>query len=164
MKIAGDRDIDGEAVEALLFTRQALQKSMRLFPPVPGLGRQARQDTTIGSHAISKKSPVFVPIWSLHRNEKIWDDPKGFDPNRFSAEKVRARHRFAYLPFGGGPRICIGMGFAMLEMIVILATLIRDFSFKTVPGFHPELAPNVTLRPRDGLLLFVEPTRSRRTA
>ena len=155
--VAGARDMNGGDVEALTFTRQVIYESMRLFPPVTIVGRQARADTTIGSHAVSRKSQILIAVWSLHRNARLWDDPMGFDPDRFSPEKVKARHPFAYLPFGGGPRICIGMNFAMLEMCAILATLVRDFRFKEAPGFHPKLAPNITLRPDVGLSLIVEP-------
>jgi cytochrome P450 len=154
--VAGAREMGAEHIEKLVFTRQVLQESLRLFPPAPALTRQAKEDMTIGSHAISKKSSVFVAIWSLHRNERLWDNPTAFDPERFTPEAVKARRRFSYLPFGGGPRICIGMSFAMLEMTTILATLIRAFRFKNVPGHRPEIAPNVTLRPRGGLPLLIE--------
>lgn len=155
-RIAGARDIGPEDVDRLVFTQQVVQESLRLFPPAPALTRQAKEDTRIGPHQISRKSSVFVAIWSLHRNERLWEQPAAFDPDRFAPEKAKARHRFAYLPFGGGPRVCIGMSFAMLEMTTILATLARDFRFTTVPGFRPEVAPNITLRPKDGLPLRVE--------
>ncbi|PWB82294.1 MAG: cytochrome P450 [Methylocystaceae bacterium] len=156
VRIAGARDIGPEDVDALVFTRQVVQESLRLFPPAPTVTRQAKEDTRIGPHPISRKSSVFVAIWSLHRNERLWDEPAAFDPDRFAPEKAKARHRFAYLPFGGGPRVCIGMSFAMLEITTILATLARDFRFTTVPGFRPEVAPNITLRPKGGLPLRVE--------
>lgn len=155
-RIAGARDIGPEDVDRLVFTQQVVQESLRLFPPAPALTRQAKEDTRIGPHPISRKSSVFVAFWSLHRNERLWEEPAAFDPDRFAPEKAKARHRFAYLPFGGGPRVCIGMSFAMLEMTTILATLARDFRFTTVPGFRPEVAPNITLRPKHGLPLRVE--------
>lgn len=157
LSVAGARDINGGDIEALAFTKQVAQESMRLFPPVAIVGRQAREDTTIGPYAVSRRSQIIIPVWSLHRNNKLWDDPMGFDPDRFAPERVKARHPFAYLPFGGGPRICIGMYFAMLEMSAILATLVRDFRFKTAPGFQLKLAPNITLRPDVGPYLMVEP-------
>lgn len=157
LQIAEARVIGPDEVEKLAYTWQVIQESMRLFPPAPGIGRQARDDTMIGPHAVSKKTPIFVATWCLHRNERLWDEPTAFDPDRFAPEKEKARHRCAYLPFGAGPRICIGMNFAMLEMTTILATLVRDFRFKTVPGHKPALAPNVTLRTKGGLPLIVEP-------
>jgi cytochrome P450 len=157
IRIAGDRDMTADDVEALVFTRQTLQETMRLYPPVTFIGRQALEDTTIGPHAISRKAQILVPLWSLHRNSRLWEDPMGFDPDRFAPEKTKARHAFAYLPFGGGPRICIGMNFALLEMTAILATLVRAFRFREAPGFRPRLAPNITLRPDPGLSLLIEP-------
>lgn len=157
LSVAGARDIDGGDIEALAFTKQVAQEAMRLFPPVTIVGRQAREDTTIGTYAVSRKSQIVIPVWSLHRNKRLWDDPMGFDPDRFAPERVKARSPFAYLPFGGGPRICVGMYFAMLEMSVILATLVRDFRFKATPGLPLKLAPNITLRPDVGPYLMVEP-------
>jgi cytochrome P450 len=155
--IAPGRAIGSDEVEKLAFTRQVILESMRLFPPAPAISRQAREDTMLGPHPVSKKSQIIIAIWSLHRNERLWDDPAGFEPERFAPEQVKARHRFAYLPFGGGPRICIGMSFAMLEATTIIATLVRNFKLHTVTGFRPELAPNVSLRPRHGLPLLIEP-------
>jgi cytochrome P450 len=155
-KVAGSDDIGPETVEKLVFTRQVIQESLRLFPPAPAVIRQAREDTTIGPHPVSKESAIIIAIWSLHRHERIWDYPNAFDPGRF-AQEARARHRSAYLPFGAGPRVCIGMSFAMLEMTTILATLIREFRFRAVAGFRPRVVFNMTLRPRDGLPLVIEP-------
>jgi cytochrome P450 len=153
---AGAREIGPGEVEKLAFTRQVIQESMRLFPPAAMIGRQPREDTTLGRYKVSKREPIYVAIWCLHRHEKLWEEPNAFDPNRFAPEKVKARHRCAYLPFGAGPRICIGTGFATLEMTAILATLIRDFRFKTVPGHRMELDTSFTTRPKGGLPLLIE--------
>jgi cytochrome P450 len=157
IRVAGACDIYAEQVERLTFTRQVIQEAMRLFPPAPAISRQAREDTMLGTHTISKKAQIVIPIWSLHRNERLWDDPSGFGPDRFSPDEVKARHRFSYLPFGGGARICVGMSFAMLEIITILATLIREFRFHPTPGFKPQLLASVSLRSKKGLPLRVEP-------
>jgi len=156
-QIAGARDIGPDEAEELAFTRQAIQEAMRLFPPAAAVGRQPREDTTLGSRKVSKEEPIYVAIWCLHRHEKLWDEPNGFDPDRFAPEKVKARHRCAYLPFGAGPRICMGMNFAMLEMVAILATLVRDFRLETVPGHRLELQPSFTTRPKGGLPLLLAP-------
>ena len=97
-----------------------------------------------------------MATWCVHRHEKLWEEPNGFDPDRFAPEKVKSRHRCAYLPFGAGPRVCIGSNFAMLEMAVILATLVRGFRFKPAPGHQIALATHLTLRARNGLPLVVE--------
>jgi cytochrome P450 len=156
VRVAAARDFTAKDVEALVFTKQVIQETMRLFPPVTFIGRQALEDTKIGPHAVSKKAQILVPVWSLHRNTRLWEDPMAFDPNRFTPEKAKVRHSFAFIPFGAGPRICIGMNFALLEMSAILATLVREFRFKEAQGFHPKLAPNITLRPDSGLLLLIE--------
>ncbi len=155
--IAGADEIGPQTVEKLVFTRQVIQEAMRLFPPAAAIGRQPREDTALGPHKVYKREPIYVATWCLHRHEKLWDNPNGFDPDRFSPEKVKARHRYAYLPFGAGPRICVGMGFAMLEMVAILATLVREFHFATVPGHRVTLEPNFATRPKGGLPIIVAP-------
>jgi cytochrome P450 len=154
--IAGNEAIGPETVESLQFAKQVIQEAMRLFPPFGALGRQPREDTTLGPHKVSKKEPIYVAIWCLHRHERLWDDPNAFDPDRFAPEKAKMRHRCAYMPFGAGPRVCIGMSFAMLEMAAILATLVRDFRFAPVPGHRIELSPAFATRAKGGLPLRVE--------
>src|SRR3970282_1725573 len=107
---------------------------MRLFPPAAAIGRQPREDMMLGQYRISKNEPVYAALWALHRHEKLWDAPNAFDPDRFAPEKAKARHRCAYLPFGAGPRICIGMGFALLEVIAILAPRVRGFRLMPAEG------------------------------
>jgi cytochrome P450 len=97
-----------------------------------------------------------IPIWSLHRHKRLWPDPDGFEPERFTQDKVKARPRFAHIPFGGGARVCVGASFALLETTTILATLIRAFRFRPVPGLHPRPKAAITLRPDENLKLFVE--------
>ncbi|PWB82293.1 MAG: cytochrome P450 [Methylocystaceae bacterium] len=156
-RVAGEEKIGPETVERLVFAKQVLQEAMRLFPPAAAVGRQPREDTMIGPYKLPKNEPVFVLLWCLHRHEGLWDEPHAFDPDRFSPEQVKARHRYAYLPFGAGPRICIGMGFALLEMATILAELVRAFRFDTIPGHRLELAPSFTTRPKGGLPLILTP-------
>ncbi|QGM97126.1 cytochrome P450 [Methylocystis parvus] len=156
-EVAGDGPIGRDEIEGLVFTRRVLQESMRLFSPVGAISRQPRDATILGGRPVEKGAQVVIAIWALHRNEKLWPDPLGFDPERFAPDAAKARHRYAYLPFGGGPRICIGMSFAMLEMTTVLATLVRACVFKTVEGFKPDLQPNISNRPRRGLPLIVSP-------
>ncbi len=154
--VIGEREIGPEDIDRLTFTRQALQESMRLFPPSIGLGRAPRRDVTIGPRRIARGETVILASWCMHRHEKLWEEPNGFDPDRFSSERAKSRHRYAYLPFGGGQRICVGMSLAMLEMVVILATLVRDFRFKATPGHRIMLTTNLTLRSKNGLPLSIE--------
>jgi len=155
--VIGKREIAPEDIERLTFARQVLQESMRLFPPSTGVLRAPSEDITIGPHKIRRGEPVILAIWCMHRHERLWEEPNGFDPNRFTPERAKARHRCSYLPFGAGPRTCIGASFAMLEMAVLLATLVRGFRFKTTPGHRVALATNLTLRAKNGLPLSIEP-------
>ena len=133
---------------------------MRLFPPAPGFARQPLEDLTLGPCEFSRGDVIVVPIWCLHRHEKIWDEPMGFDPDRFAPDAVKARHRYAYMPFGAGPRICLGMSFAMLEMTTLLASFVRAFRFTTVPGHRVAIDARFTTRPKGGMPLLIEPIRA----
>jgi len=157
LEIAGSDSIDPNTVEKLPFTRQVVLEAMRMFPPAAVVARQPREDTTLGPYKVSRKDPIYVALWCLHRHEKYWDEPHGFDPDRFAPEKVKARPRYAYLPFGAGHRICIGMSFAMLEMVAMLGTFVREFHFGTVPGHRLELDMAFTTRAKGGLPLLLEP-------
>jgi cytochrome P450 len=153
--------VRAEHVERLTYLRQVVQEAMRLYPPAAVLGRSAISDVEIGDQQISRRTAVYIPVYAIHRHLKIWENPDVFDPNRFSETAVKYRHRFAYLPFGAGPRICIGMSFAMLEAVAVLATVIRRATLANPPGFVPELNLRVTLRPRTGMPVHVS-ARSRK--
>ncbi|ATQ69587.1 MULTISPECIES: cytochrome P450 [Methylosinus] len=155
--VVGAREIGAQDIEKLGFARQVLNEAMRLFPPAIGVGRAPREDMTLGPLRLRAGQLLIVASFCVHRHEKLWDEPHGFDPERFSPERAKARHRCAFLPFGAGPRICIGMNFAMIEMIVLLASLVRDFRFHTTPGHRMMLGTNLTLRSRTGLPLAITP-------
>src|SRR5215510_13032718 len=127
--VAGDQPIDAARVEGLAFCRQVIQESMRLFPPAPGIARISKAAVKIGDMQFPPGTRIHIPVFALHRNAGLWDGPDAFDPDRFAPDLVKARPRFAFLPFGGGPRVCIGGGFAMLEAATILATIVRAFRF-----------------------------------
>lgn len=153
--VAGDAPIAAPHIEGLSFCRQVIQESMRLYPPAPGIGREAKTAFELGGRPIAVGTRIHIPVFALHRNVRLWDNPNAFDPERFAPEQVKARSRYAYLPFGGGPRICIGAGFAMLEAAAILATLVRAFRFTPVAGHKPRPVARVTLRPAGGMPLLV---------
>ena len=144
-------------VEALPCTRMVIQEAMRLFPPVHSFSRVAIADDEVGGHAIRAGSVVTISPYLTHRNPRLWEDPLRFDPERFTPDRVKARHRFAYLPFGGGPRICIGRGFAMMEACVVLATIARAYRLRMAPEHRVEAHGGITLRPRYGLRMTLEP-------
>jgi cytochrome P450 len=155
LRVVGSREIGSQDIGRLTFAQQVLQEAMRLFPPAYAVGRAPKENMALGPHRLAKGEPVIIATWCLHRHEKLWDEPHAFDPDRFSPEKAKARHRCAYLPFGAGPRICVGMSFAMMEMTVVLATLARALRFETIPGHRIALSTNLTLRAKGGLPLQI---------
>ena len=153
--VAGDQMIDATHVEGLSFCRQVIQEAMRLFPPAPGIARIAKEAMEIGGMQIPARTRIHIPVFALHRNIGLWDNPNAFDPDRFAADRVKTRSRYAFLPFGGGPRVCIGAGFAMIEAAIILATLVRAFCFRPVSGHRPKPVAKITLRPNGGMPLLI---------
>jgi cytochrome P450 len=142
----------------LPYTRMVIEEAMRLYPPAPALSaRQAMEADEICGYKVRKGQMVVIMPWVLHRHEKLWDDPLVFDPERFTPERSAERPRFAYLPFGGGPRICIGAQLAMMEASIILATLAQKFHLRLAPAQDIELLARITLRPRDGIKMLLEP-------
>jgi len=128
---------------------------MRLYPPAPVVVRAATRDIDLGGHPVAAGSAVYVPVYAVHRHRSLWDEPDRFDPDRFAPDAAKTRHRYAYLPFGAGPRICIGMSFAMLEAVLIFATLVRATRLSLRPGYTPRLKLRVTLRPDAGMPMRV---------
>ncbi len=153
--VAGDAEIDASHLDGLGFCRQVLHEAMRLFPPAAAISRHPKAAMTVGGMDITTRTRVHIPLFALHRNTRLWQHPTTFDPDRFAAEKVKARSRYAFLPFGAGPRICIGAGFAMTEATVILATLVRALRFAPVRGHRPKPVARVTLRPLGGMPLLI---------
>ncbi|HSG18685.1 MAG TPA: cytochrome P450 [Anaerolineae bacterium] len=136
----------------LPYTEMVLKESMRLRPPAWILnGRTTLQETTIGGYTIPVGSTVFVSPYQLHRLPEYFPDPERFDPDRFSPENEKKLPRYAYLPFGAGPRICIGNAFAMMEARLILATVAQHFCLEMVPGQTAEMSPLITLAPAGSL-------------
>jgi cytochrome P450 len=155
-RVAGDKPIAAEHIDKLALTQQVVKESMRLFPPVPMMSRQAVKDTTLGGQPIKAGTSLIVSIYALHRHRALWQNPHTFDPTRFAPDKERAISRYGYMPFGAGPRICIGMAFAMIEATVMLATMIRAVRFD-MAGPPPVPVARVTLFPKNGMPLKVSP-------
>jgi cytochrome P450 len=137
------------------YTRQVVEETMRLYPPAWMVGRKALEDDEIGGYHIPKGYSVLMPAFYVHRNPQLWDNPEQFNPARFEKEQVKKRDRFAYFPFGGGQRLCVGNNFAMMEMQLAVAMLIQKFHFRLVDG-KPVLDPLITLRPKGGMMMEVE--------
>jgi cytochrome P450 len=133
-----------------------LEESLRLYPPAPRFDRQAVAADRLGEHEVRKGDIVSIWPWLLHRHETLWDSPDVFDPDRFSPERRGGRHRFQYIPFGGGPRLCVGARFATAEALTILAFWLRSWRFAPAPGREVRVHGMVTLRPGGGLPLVLE--------
>ncbi len=140
---------------AMPFLLQVLDEAMRLYPPVGLLARAVVAEDELSGRTMRPGDILFLPIWALHRHEMWWERPAQFDPDRFSPQR-RPRDKYQYLPFGAGPRVCVGANFAMMQAHIILSTLIQGFRF--TPG-SPEPGPvmTMTVRPEPGLFLNVEP-------
>ena len=154
-RITRNAPVAPEHIEGLALVRQVLKEAMRLYPPVPMMGRQAVAEAKIGGHVVPAGASVLMPIYAIHRHAARWEDPDAFDPSRFSTEREAKMPRYQYMPFGAGPRICIGMSFAMLEATAILATLLQHARFETVAGHEPKPIARVTLNPSGGMPLKV---------
>ena len=141
-------------LDRLTYTKMVLQESMRLFPPVWGLSRLVAQEDEIGGYRISKGSRVVVSQYVTHRHPDFWDNPETFDPERFTPERSAGRPRYAYFPFSGGPRQCIGNNFAMMEAVLVIATIARRYRLTLAPGHPVEPEPSFTLRSRHGMRMM----------
>jgi cytochrome P450 len=157
-KVLGTRVATAEDLPRLPLIRRIIDETLRLYPPAAFLTRTAQSEDTLCGRAIRKGDTVILPIYALHRHHKLWFDPDRFDPDRFADPK--AIDRFAYLPFGDGPRVCIGANFALQEAVIILATLLARFRFHAVPGRDPKPVMILTLRPEGGVWLVHEPLSS----
>ncbi|SMO59840.1 Cytochrome P450 [Thalassovita litoralis] len=140
---------------ALPLIRRIVDESLRLYPPAALLSRTAQRADTLGGREIRSGDTVILPIYALHRNHLLWDSPDTFAPDRFMDRKTI--RRFSYLPFGDGPRICIGASFALQEAVIILASLLARFRFTPVPCRTPSPVMILTLRPKGGVWLRADP-------
>ncbi|MFO0554624.1 MAG: cytochrome P450 [Polyangiaceae bacterium] len=144
--VLGARSPTAADVRALPYTESVLKESMRLFPPAWTTGREATEDVEIGGCFVPRGAQLLMSQWVVHRDPRWFPNPEGFDPERWSPERAKDIPRYAYFPFGGGPRVCIGNHFAMMEATLLLALIVRDWRLELLPGQKLELKPSVTLR------------------
>jgi cytochrome P450 len=154
-RVTGGAPVAAEHMEGFVRVRQVLKESMRLYPPVPMMSRQAVADARIDGHDVKAGASILIPIYAIHRHARRWEDPDAFDPDRFSPEREAQIPRYQYMPFGAGPRICIGMSFAMLEATAMLATMLQHARFEPTEGHVPLPIAQVTLAPKGGMPLKV---------
>jgi len=158
--VTGGGCLRAEHIDALVYTGQVIQEATRLYPPVALIVRAALRDLKLGDEEVRAGTTISIPVYAVHRHEALWEDPHRFDPGRFDPEAVKARDRYAYLPFGAGPRICIGQGFAQMEATAVLATLLSSFRLQLRSGHIPEPRLRVTLRPTGGMPMRVSAVRA----
>jgi cytochrome P450 len=139
----------------LRFTRDVFREALRLYTPVPMLVRQAAKDERFRDRRVPKGAQIVLSPWHLHRHQRLWDNPDGFDPDRYATEAGKACMRDAFMPFSQGARVCPGAGFAMIEGPLILAQLLRRFRFETVAERQPVPVAYLTVRAKDGIWLRI---------
>ena len=155
-RVIGDGRPSFAHLARLTCTRRAIEESLRLYPPAWGFSRQALGDDEIGGYHVPKGALTFVIPYVVHRRPKLWPEPERFDPDRFTPEQESARQRFAYIPFGGGPRGCIGNQFAMVEAELIVAAIAQRYRLELVPDQDIRPEPLITLRPSPGIRAFLK--------
>jgi cytochrome P450 len=153
--VLGGRPPCVEDMPRLKYSEQVILESMRLFPPAFVIGREALAEFELGGYTFPAGTTVLMSPWVVHRDERFFDRPEEFEPQRWASEKAAALPKLAYFPFGAGPRICIGNTFAMMESILLLATIAQAWSFEPAADQKIGLSPVVTLRPRYGVKIVV---------
>lgn len=138
-------------IRGLHYLKQVIDESMRCFPPAWIMGRRTIEKDVVNGFEIEPNTNVIMPIYVVHHDASVWEDPYEFKPERFASENLKDKHKYSYFPFGGGPRLCIGNNFAIQEMQVCLAMLLQKYRIEIDENFVPELDPLVTLRPKNTL-------------
>lgn len=145
--VTGGGPVLAEHVGNLGYTRQVFSEAMRLYPPAPIITRTASREFVLDGRVVPAGTVILVPIYAVHHHATLWAEPQRFNPERFAPSESAGRHRYAYMPFGAGPRVCIGNGFANLEAVSILAVLLRSLRLRNVDAQSPEPVMKITLRP-----------------
>jgi len=156
--VLGGRTPQLEDMVRLPYTDRVVKESMRLYPPAWSLARTTAKEMEVGGYRLPVGANVVMSPWIMHRDPRFFENPERFDPDRWAVEIAHRLPRFAYFPFGGGPRLCIGASFAMMEANLLLATIAQRFQLSLVPG-HPVVPqPGITLRPRHGIQMSLAKT------
>ena len=155
--VCGSGTIAARHIEGLRITQRVLKESMRLYPPAPVMTRVTARDLDLGGHRLRAGTLIVIPIFAIHRHRQLWDDPDRFDPDRFLPEAESHHLRTQFMPFGFGPRTCIGMSFAMIEATVLLATFVRGVRIGWDGKHLPQPVSRVTLQPKGGMPLLLSP-------
>ena len=148
---------DFKLVAKLRLSKDVFREALRLYPPVPMMVREAGCPERFRDRDVPRGSQIVLSPWHLHRHERLWDNPDGFDPTRWATENGKRCQREAYIPFSAGPRVCTGAGFAMVEGPLILSMLLRAYRFDLVAGRQPVPVAHLTVRAKDGIWLRITP-------
>jgi cytochrome P450 len=140
----------------LTYADKVIREALRLYPPAWRIGRTCGQALEVGDYVLPAGANILISQWVTHRDERWFPNPERFDPDRWRAESMAKLPRLAYFPFGGGPRVCIGAGFAMMEATLLLAVIAQRFRMRLVPGQRIEPLPSLTLRPKNGICVELE--------
>jgi cytochrome P450 len=159
-EVSGEGPIQPEHIDRLTEVTKVLKEAMRLYPPISSIMRIVKQDTELGGRKLAAGSLVVIPMYIVHRHRRLWDDPDRFDPDRFTREREAKYSRYQFMPFGAGPRSCIGGSFSMVEAVAMLATFVRAARFEVPEGYVPTPVSGVTLRPSGGMPLKVWPRQA----
>lgn len=154
----GDRVPEFADLPKLPYTKMVFEEAMRLYPPVWTMSRAALEPDRLGDHEVEPGTTVMLCPYAVQRNPDYWPNPEGFDPERFSEEAKKNRPRYAYFPFGGGARVCLGQHFATMEAQLLIAMVMQRCQLDLVPGQTVEAQPMITLRPKDKLMMVATPT------
>ncbi|MGH7268678.1 MAG: cytochrome P450, partial [Candidatus Rokuibacteriota bacterium] len=155
--VLGGRAPGAADLPRLSYADAVVREAMRLYPPAHSLSRQPLRDTELGGYRVPAGTMVFMSPWVIHRDPRFFADPEAFDPDRWTDGLARRLPRFAYFPFGGGPRLCIGNAFATMEAVLLLATIGARFQPRLAPGEQVVADASVTLRPRGGIRMILSP-------
>lgn len=154
-EVSGTGEVSFEKLQRLEYTTMVIKESMRLYPPAWMMPREAAKDDLIGGYQVKKGDKVLTSPYAMQRSPRYWNEPEKFNPERFTAENMKAMPRYAYFPFGGGQRLCVGNNFAIMEMQIILSKICQRFDFNLPEDFVLELLPLITLRPKEGVPMKV---------
>ncbi len=153
--VAGERPLEAADLQRLSYAERVIRESLRLYPPAFAVARVAAVDTEIGGYQVPRGASVVMSQWVMHRDPRFFDEPEQFKPERWSEEFTSRLPKFAYFPFGGGSRLCIGSSFALTEATLLLLTILRRFHFSLVPGSSVTPVTAITLRPASGMRVIV---------
>ncbi|GLU42648.1 hypothetical protein Musp01_02720 [Muricauda sp. NBRC 101325] len=155
-KTQDPRPFTADTLQQFTYTNQVIKEGLRHYPAISAVMRKPKKEVELNDIRIGPSANFLINIYGMHHHPDYWGHPEKFDPERFTIEADKNRPSFVFFPFGGGPRYCIGSGFAMMTMQVVLLELVKNFDFDVPAGFQPEIEPNITLKAKGGIRLMIQ--------